>query len=150
MGRWGTWYPNGARQSEHDYASPQERTVLAFDVDGEPTRALTEVFDPTGPRWVEQDARWAADKEPLARAFDGRAIRRVGVSACDEYVVKYSRCIRDHVPEAARGSMQDALEASARAWHEAAIGFGREELSVACAGALDAARQATSGMGCEW
>ncbi len=149
VGRWGTWYPNGARQSEHDYASPQERSVLAFDVDGAPTHAVTEVFDPSGPRWTEKDT-WDTGKASRTDAFGGLVIRRVGVSPCDEYATKFSRCIRDHVPEAAQGSMRDALEASVRGWHEAARGIRREQIAEDCRAALDAAQQATSDMGCRW
>ncbi|MFO0635802.1 MAG: hypothetical protein U0168_23420 [Nannocystaceae bacterium] len=75
---------------------------------------------------------------------------KVGVPECDEYIEKYTKCISDKVPEAARGSMKDAMDASAKAWREAASGPGKDGLAAACKAALDAAKQATAAMGCEW
>lgn len=75
---------------------------------------------------------------------------KIGIPECDEYIEKYTKCISDKVPEAARGSMKDAMDASAKAWKEAAAGPGKDGLAAACKGALDAAKQATAAMGCEW
>jgi hypothetical protein len=74
----------------------------------------------------------------------------IGVPACDEYINRYVKCIEDKVPEAARSQMMDAMEQSAKAWKEAAQGPGADGLATACRAALDAAKQATASMGCEW
>lgn len=78
------------------------------------------------------------------------AIVKSGVKACDDYLEKYTKCITAKVPAAARESMMDALAQSSRAWKEAAEGPAREGLETACKAALDAAKQATEPMGCEW
>ncbi len=75
----------------------------------------------------------------------------VGVPACDEYVQKYSRCVEEKMPEAARESMRDALRHSAKAWKDAAANPGvRDALAEACKSALDTAKEATAAMGCTW
>ncbi len=75
---------------------------------------------------------------------------RIGVGPCDEYRESYGRCIREWVPESARLPMLDALDASWRAWTEAAIGPAAGGLPIACRAALDAARQATRDFPCEY
>lgn len=77
-------------------------------------------------------------------------VERTGVDACDRYVVQYRRCVTAHMPAVVRGRMNQALAESVRAWAEAAKGPDAGSLAVACSAALDAARQATSSMGCEW
>jgi hypothetical protein len=75
---------------------------------------------------------------------------KVGIKACDEYIEKYTKCISDKVPEAARGSMNDAMDATIKAWREAATGPAASGLETACKAALEAAAAATKSMGCEW
>jgi hypothetical protein len=75
---------------------------------------------------------------------------KIGVAECDEYIEKYSKCIADKVPEAARAQMKDAMDLSAKQWKEAAVGPAKDGLSTACKAALDAAKQATSTLGCVW
>ena len=89
-------------------------------------------------------------EEAKADGGSGGGGDKVGVPECDEYIEKYTKCISDKVPEAARGSMKDAMDASAKAWREAAAGPGKDGLAAACKAALDAAKQATAAMGCEW
>ena len=75
---------------------------------------------------------------------------KIGIAECDEYIEKYTKCISDKVPEAARAQMKDAMDQSAKAWKEAAAGPAKDGLATACKAALDAAKQATASMGCEW
>jgi len=75
---------------------------------------------------------------------------KIGVPECDEYIEKYSKCINDKMPEASRQQMKDAMDQSAKAWKEAAAGPGKDSLAAGCKAALDAAKQATASMGCEW
>jgi hypothetical protein len=47
--------------------------------------------------------------------------------------------------------MNEAMDASVKAWRDAAANVQQHEsLRVGCKAALDAARQATEPMGCEW
>lgn len=73
----------------------------------------------------------------------------IGIVECDEYIRAYTKCIHDRVPESAQGPMQDAMDATVKAWAEAAT-TDRAGLMKACRAALDAARVATEQMGCEW
>ena len=75
---------------------------------------------------------------------------KIGVPECDEYIEKYSKCINDKMPEASRQQMKDAMDQSAKAWKEAAAGPGKDSLAAGCKAALDAAKQSTASMGCEW
>jgi hypothetical protein len=91
-----------------------------------------------------------AAAEGGAAAAGGGGADKIGIAECDEYIEKYTKCINDKVPEAARGSMNDAMGASVKAWKEAAAGPGKDSLAAGCKAALDAAKQATASMGCEW
>ncbi|MBC8070342.1 MAG: hypothetical protein IAG13_18560, partial [Deltaproteobacteria bacterium] len=75
---------------------------------------------------------------------------KIGIAECDEYIEKYTKCIQDKVPEAARAQMKDAMDMSAKAWKDAASGPAKDGLATACKAALDAAKAATASMGCEW
>jgi hypothetical protein len=88
-------------------------------------------------------------KEPAAEGGGGGG-DKIGIAECDEYIEKYTKCIQDKVPEAARAQMKDAMDQSAKAWKEAAAGPAKDGLATACKAALDAAKQATASMGCEW
>jgi len=94
---------------------------------------------------VKTETKDEAKAEPAAAAGE-----KIGIAECDEYIEKYSKCISEKVPEASRKQMQDAMDQSAKAWREAAKGPGKEGLATACKAALDAAKQATSSMGCTW
>jgi len=89
-------------------------------------------------------------KEEPAAAEGGGGGDKIGIPECDEYIEKYTKCISDKVPEAARQQMKDAMDQSTKAWKEAAAGPAKDGLATACKAALDAAKQATASMGCEW
>ncbi len=92
-------------------------------------------------------------EEPAAgggAADGGGGGDKIGIPECDDYIEKYTKCIKDKVPEAARAQMQQAMDASVKAWKEAASGPGKDSLATGCKAAFDAAKQATSAMGCEW
>ncbi len=97
----------------------------------------------------------AEEKKEEAPAADGGGAGggggdKIGIAECDEYIEKYTKCISDKVPEAARQQMKDAMDQSTKAWKEAAAGPAKDGLATACKAALDAAKQATASMGCEW
>jgi hypothetical protein len=83
---------------------------------------------------------------PPAAVPDGK----IGVPECDEYIEKYATCIMEKVPEPARPHMQEAMELSAKAWREAASGPAKDGVAATCKTALEAARQATESLGCDW
>lgn len=86
-----------------------------------------------------------------AKAADAAgAAEKIGIAECDEYVEKYSKCINEKVPEASRKQMTEAMDQSVKAWKEAAKGPGKATLATACKTALDAAKKATTSMGCQW
>jgi hypothetical protein len=103
--------------------------------------------------WIEWDpygnevrSEWDAGKPKATTS----TAQRIGIPECDEYIEKYRRCIETHVPEAARQSVRDAVDATLKAWREAAAGPAREGLATSCKVARDAAKQATTAMGCVW
>jgi len=74
-----------------------------------------------------------------------------GVPACDQYMKKYMACVDSKVPEAGRAMMRQSLEQTKAAWKQAAsTPQGRDGLSMACAQAETAAKQAMSAYGCAW
>jgi hypothetical protein len=89
-------------------------------------------------------------KEETKTAEGGGGGDKIGIPECDEYIEKYTKCIQDKMPEASRQQMKDAMDQSVKAWKEAAAGPAKDGLATSCKAALDAAKQATSSMGCEW
>jgi hypothetical protein len=73
-----------------------------------------------------------------------------GIPECDEYLVKYMRCIEHTMPEAAREATLQALEQSVEAWRTAAASAGAEALAESCKTASEAARRAFEASGCSW
>jgi hypothetical protein len=102
---------------------------------------------------AKTDAPAKADGEAKADApaeGGGGGGDKIGVEVCDDYIAKYSKCIEEKVPEAARQQMRDAVQQSIKVWKQAADGPAKDGLPTACNAALDAAKQATSTMGCTW
>lgn len=78
-------------------------------------------------------------------AADGPLFGWTGVFECDEYILKYSRCIEDKLPDAVKETSLAALETSIDAWKKvASTPAGREGLAQACKTA-DEAVAATCG-----
>ncbi|HWB76962.1 MAG TPA: hypothetical protein VG755_18470 [Nannocystaceae bacterium] len=86
---------------------------------------------------------------PPATPTKAKAQPLIGIPECDEYILAYTKCIHDKVPQSARGPMQDAMDATVKAWSEAAE-TNRDGLAKACRAALEAAAVATEQLGCEW
>jgi len=75
----------------------------------------------------------------------------IGVAECDAYISKYTKCIMDKVPDAAKTMMKQTLDQSLSAWKQAAsTPEGKAGLAMACQTALDAAKQSMGAYGCEW
>src|SRR5262245_29088532 len=74
-----------------------------------------------------------------------------GAPECDEYMKKYLACIDSKVPEAARPSMKQALDAQKSAWKQAAsTPEGRSALATGCKTAAEQTKTAVQAYGCTW
>jgi hypothetical protein len=98
------------------------------------------------------EAKGTGAAQPVEGAVPPAAVPdgKIGVPECDEYIEKYAKCIMEKVPEPARPHMQEAMELSAKAWREAASGPAKDGVAATCKTALEAARQATESLGCDW
>lgn len=73
----------------------------------------------------------------------------IGVAECDDFLVKYEACLSDKVPEAARATLQQSLNATRDGWRQAAATpAGRDGLKTACEQARTAARPSMQTYGC--
>ncbi len=151
-GTWITYFADGSRSSEAVHRDAKTVAFRAFGSDGRKRREGTYVDGREEGDWSEWDT---AGKQTVVHYLDGvRAVSTggvIGVAECDEYVMRYTKCVAEHVPEAARSQMLTAVDATVAAWKEAAADpSARESLIVGCRAALDAGRAATTAMGCEW
>lgn len=89
---------------------------------------------------AEQEARVASFADRLAQVEDAVEFSNpTGVPACDDYIRRYTWCIDEKMPEAAKEVAHQALWTSVRAWQKAAATHaGREGLAVACRTAAEA------------
>lgn len=154
IGTWVTYFGDGRRATESLHRDDGSVAFRSFDEGGRKLRQGLLVDGREQGEWIEWDAagtelrsRW--DRGRKVNATSG-ALASTGIAVCDEYIAKYIVCISDKVPDAARKPMMDALEESANAWREAAHSPARDGLETACRTAIDAARQATAGMGCSF
>lgn len=152
-GTWTTWFADGTPATEALHRAGGVVELTAYRPDGSKQRHGTYVNGREDGEWTEWDAAGVATiavwKDGVKTASGPAVV--IGIPECDAYVAKYSRCIEQWMPEAARGSMRDAMQQTIVAWQEAArTPAAHEGLRSACGAALDAARQATAAMGCEW
>lgn len=76
---------------------------------------------------------------------------KVGVPECDEYLDKYEKCLKDNVPAAARGPMEEAMKTTRDTWKQSASSAaGKSALAQACKQALDTAKTAMASYNCKW
>jgi hypothetical protein len=74
-----------------------------------------------------------------------------GVPECDEYMRKYLACIDSKVPDAARPSLKQALDAQKSAWKKSAeTPEGRSALATGCNAAAEQTKTAVQAYGCSW
>jgi hypothetical protein len=150
-GRWTKWAADGVLAREAVYSSDRTCHVTEYHRDGSRAREGVEVDGLADGIWHEWNSYGLESRVEYDRGTRGGGrFEKIGFPECDEYVIKFGRCIDEHVPEAARPPMRDARDATIRAWLEAAQGPARDRLPTACAAALNAARMATNQMGCEW
>jgi antitoxin component YwqK of YwqJK toxin-antitoxin module len=152
-GTWVTWFADGTRATEALHRPGGVVAFRSFRPDGSKQRQGTYANGRENGEWTEWDPAGVATvaiwKDGVKTTATPTAI--IGIAECDEYITKYMRCIAEKVPDAARGTMNEAMDATIKAWREAAANTQQHEaLRVGCKAALDAARQATEAMGCTW
>jgi hypothetical protein len=152
-GTWTTFFADGSPSTVHVYASADRVRVTEFGPGKKKLREGELVGGARHGTWIEWDAygnelrsEWDGGKPKSGAVASGQ----IGIAECDEYLTKYSRCVDEKFPEAARGAAREAMAATAKAWREAAAGPAKDGLAQGCKAALDAGRQATEGMGCAW
>lgn len=152
VGLWRSYHDNGKLASRADHRDDGTVAFVEYREDGSKTREGDFTDGLEHGEWTI----WDRDGKPQTLVYDqgklvdGSGVGAIGIPECDEYIGKYKRCIMNKVPEAARGQMMEAMDMSVVAWREAASGPAKDGLATACKAALDAARQATAAMGCEW
>lgn len=84
-------------------------------------------------------------------AFECDFERSTLVLACDRYLMKYSGCLNDKVPDEHKAPMKEGIKNMLQAWRQAAsTDEGKRGLKNACLMAEDAARKSMSQFGCDW
>jgi len=118
------------------------------------TKAAPAAAEPakTPPMTPPPAAASTPDKVDAAEKLDAPppADGKIGVAECDEYIEKYTQCIMERMPDKAKGYMKDAIEQAGKAWREAASGPSKDGVAAVCKVALEAAKQATTSLGCQW
>lgn len=75
----------------------------------------------------------------------------IGVAECDEYINKYEACVKSKVPENMRATVQTSLDASRKAWRDAAANpTTKASLPQLCKTAMDTARTSMKAYGCDF
>lgn len=154
VGLWRSYHDNGKLATEARHADDGTVAFVAYAQSGAKEREGKFVDGLEQGEWTV----WGADGKPQTVTYEkGRIVATaetsrwaIGIPDCDEYLVRYTRCIEAKVPDAARPQLRDAMEQTAKAWKEASLGPAKDGLASACRAALDAAKQATASMGCEW
>lgn len=86
-----------------------------------------------------------------AGATTTAAAGAIGVAECDEYINKYEACVKGKVPENMRATVQTSLDASRRAWRDAAANpTTKASLPQLCKTAMDTARASMKAYGCDF
>jgi hypothetical protein len=81
----------------------------------------------------------------------GTTADAIGVPECDEYLTKYEKCVKDKVPEAARGQMESAMKQTRDSWKKLAENPATKAgLAQGCKQALETAKTSMSAYGCQW
>ena len=169
-GEWTTWFENGQMRTRGSYeAGATVGTWTSWRADGAKAtevvhegegRSMYTQWHPNGKRAREGayvDGReegvwrfWSEDGELTEETeFVGGVPKRddsIGVAACDEYIRRYTVCIDEKIPEAAKEQVKKALETSIDAWKKAAeTPEGRDQLARVCAVATEAMEKVCEG-----
>lgn len=124
--------------------------VLAACGRDEPAPAAPAVA-PASPPAVAEPMPTAEAPAPATPAPDA-AVEPELPRECSDLIASYERCIEDHMPEAGRDLLREALAKSRAQWNQAAIDATtdetREQLAAACRQSKTALQGQMSGYGC--
>jgi len=104
-------------------------------------------------------SRVVAQQRPRVRVPDARPEAQsdvlrgipIGVAECDEYLEKYSACLRHEALARSRARMEQVLGETREAWRQTATtAEAREGLAQACKIASEAAAKSMRALGCRW
>ncbi len=96
-----------------------------------------------------QTAKPAAPAPAPTQPVAAPTASSIGVAECDDYLNKYEACVNSKVPEAARASLKQSLDATRGAWKSAvAAPGGKEGLASACKQAYEASKASMVQYGC--
>jgi len=155
VGRWRSFHDNGELATDANHLDDGTVGFVAYGPRGEKEREGKFVDGVEHGEWTV----WGEGGKPQTIVYDrgkivtgGASTSRwhIGIAECDQYLTRFGKCIEEKIPTAARQQMMDAMEQTAKAWQEAARGPASDQLAISCRTALDAAKQATAPMGCEW
>jgi hypothetical protein len=75
----------------------------------------------------------------------------IGVSECDEYIERVTKCISEHAPEDKREALEANLTRTQATWTALAANPGtRPSLGQACGLALSSIKANLQALSCEW
>jgi hypothetical protein len=81
----------------------------------------------------------------------GSSAEAIGVPECDEYLTKYEKCVKEKVPEAARGQLEQSMKQMRDSWKQLASNPATKAgLAQGCKQALETAKTSMGSYGCEW
>jgi hypothetical protein len=87
----------------------------------------------------------------LAAAGSGHAQEKVGIEACDAFLVKYEACIAAKVPAAAQAPARNAANDLRAMWRIlAADPVTKARVVAICEQTIDAIKQQVAPLGCAW
>jgi hypothetical protein len=154
VGLWRSFHDNGKLATRAEHADDGTVAFVEYGENGAKTREGSFTDGLEHGEWTIWDKdgkvqKVIYDRGKVAGGI-GLSAYAIGIPECDEYIVRLTKCVETRMPEATRQPMKDAMDQSAKAWREAASGPAKDGLATACKAALEAARQATESMGCEW
>jgi hypothetical protein len=93
------------------------------------------------------DEKTAGGGHPTAGATTVAAADSSGVPECDDYVAKIKACIKDKIPAAQQGMMEQSLNQAKAGW---ATVSDKSQLAKSCKMMTDQAKAAYKSVGCDF
>jgi hypothetical protein len=117
----------------------------------EPAPVAQPVVSPEAPQ-AQPEGAPATEAAPPVSAAPEAATEPELPRECSELIASYERCIEDHMPEAGRDLLREALAKSREQWRQAAIDATtdatQQQLAAACRQSKTALQAQMSGYGC--
>jgi len=151
-GTWKVWFASGGVASERVHVDAHTVRIAEFRPGGAKLRTGTLVDGQKDGRWIE----FTEKGEALEQVWEkGRRISGVdwvvGVTECDDYVQKYTRCIELQSDPTQREQMREGLRWTVQSWRDAlATGGKPNDIAAQCKATVDATKPATASLGCKW